>query len=322
MTGLVGGAIASAPPPGSLALPPVEPVAGDDALSGGDGSDTVLAGPGADIVDGGAAGDLLFGEDGADSIGGGDGDDLILGGAGDDFLVGEAGDDTLFGDSGQDILLGGDGQDRLYADGSDRAVLGGPSFDTLVIQGSVSGLANIDLAAADNQNQSGSGPTIVGIERIDASLADAGVSVHGATFGGNGSTVYGSAFQDTIVGSDGNDRLYGNTGNDSIDGGLGNDQIYVGLGNDTVIAGAGADSIYYGGGMPGDGIVQVMDFLPGTDHVVFPTAVLNSANNAVLALNMTGDGAILLLETGAGILFVGVAAVSLSASDFIIVDSF
>lgn len=312
-----GPAVSSLPPD----LAAESPAPGDDELLGGDGADTILGGQGADIVDGGIGNDLLFGDTGADSIASAQGDDLLFGGAGDDLLVGEAGNDSLFGESGRDILTGGAGDDWLYADGEDLAVVGADGFDLLVIAANSNGLTVIDLEAFENQNQSGTGPTVSSIEAVDASLAATAVSLHGTAFDVAGSLLIGSGFGDTVVGGDGADTLVGAGGDDFIEGGLGNDSIILDAGNDTVTGGGGADAFAYRGGPAGAGIVQVMDFTPGMDRVVLPTGLATSASDALSHLAMTGDGAIFLADIGAGIQFVGVATASFTLGDFLIVGS-
>lgn len=310
MTGLVGGANASAPPPAPVSLPPEAPVGGDDQLFGGGGNDTIQAGPGADIVDGGTGDDVLAGDAGTDSIAGDAGNDLIFGGAGNDFLAGESGNDAIFGEAGQDVLAGGDGDDRLSADAADLAVIGGQGIDTLVIQGGGAGLSVIDLGAADNQNLSGSGPAITGIERVDASASSVPVSLHGAILGNAGSVLIGSDLDDTLTGSDGADTLSGSGGDDLIDAGLGNDTIVLDAGNDTVTGGGGRDLFIYRGGPPGAGIVEVEDYASADDLIRLPS-------NLPFTLATTGDGAMIVVAPGTGLLLVGVPLNQLNIISFV-----
>ena len=75
--------------------------------------------------------------------------------------------------------------------------------------------------------------------------------------GGEGDdTVRGSEGDDILFGGDGNDTLYGEhnstdpyEGDDTLDGGAGNDILRGGLGDDTYIASAGLDYIYDRGGL-------------------------------------------------------------------------
>ncbi len=314
-------AVPSAPPEPAADLPPgllpAPPVAGDDALIGGEGSDTILAGAGADIVDGSAGDDLLFGDGGADSIGGGGGNDLLFGGAGNDLLFGEDGNDSLFGDQGQDILVGGAGDDRLYGDGGDLELLGGGGFDILAIGANTAGLANIDLEATASQNQSNSLPAVSGIEGVDASLAGMAVSLHGTAPGSAGAVLIGSSFGDTIAGGSGNDTLVGRQGGDLLAGGAGNDRVVLDAGNDTASGGSGADSFVYAGA-EGSGAVQITDFVPGQDRMVLSGILAADGAAAVSQLGMTGIGASIDFGDGRTITFVGVAASSFQATDFLI----
>lgn len=118
--------------------------AGDDTLTGGDGSDTVsyagaigpvhvilgdgcateyddqmnvigddqlsyienvVGGDGNDTIDGNSDPNVLDGGAGNDEIYGGDGEDTLIGGAGDDTLIGGAGDDTFIFNAG-DVVCG------------------------------------------------------------------------------------------------------------------------------------------------------------------------------------------------------------------------
>ncbi|NES07692.1 MAG: hypothetical protein F6K22_35845 [Okeania sp. SIO2F4] len=70
-------------------------LAGNDTISGGDGTD------------------LLSGNEGDDNVSGRDGSDFLRGGKGDDSLIGGLGNDFLLGDNGSDTLTGGAGADSF-----------------------------------------------------------------------------------------------------------------------------------------------------------------------------------------------------------------
>jgi Ca2+-binding RTX toxin-like protein len=102
--------------------------AGNDTVTGGDGSDQLFGQAGNDVLDGGNDDDGLTG---------GDGNDQLLGQAGNDNLFGEAGNDQLFGGSDNDNLDGGDGDDSLDGGAGDDFLSGGAGSDTLTGGGGV-----------------------------------------------------------------------------------------------------------------------------------------------------------------------------------------
>ena len=86
--------------------------AGDDHLTGNEGTNILVGGAGDDTLNGGA---------GNDALEGGDGDDTLTGGAGSDFMDGGNDNDTFFArDNTADILDGGPGTDRSQHDASDE----------------------------------------------------------------------------------------------------------------------------------------------------------------------------------------------------------
>ncbi|HZF95343.1 MAG TPA: hypothetical protein VEZ20_10795 [Allosphingosinicella sp.] len=107
----------------------------------------------------------------------GSGNDVLYGGSESNILYGGAGVDQLFGDAGNDVLMA-DAADLAYG-----IVSGGDGFDTLVLEGSVSGL----VYAADYQVES-----IVGTDSHDY-LVGAGST--------EGVFLYGMAGNDQLFGS-------------------------------------------------------------------------------------------------------------------------
>lgn len=89
--------------------------AGNDRLTGGQGSDTLLGGPGKDKLRGRGGDDTLLGNDGRDNLSGGWGNDVLVGGDDKDKLNGGRGRDVLIGGLGRDDLRGGSGGDLLIA---------------------------------------------------------------------------------------------------------------------------------------------------------------------------------------------------------------
>ncbi len=313
---------------------------GDDVLDGGDGNDLLigdfpgqpfgaaLCGGGNDTGVGGVGDDTLTGDDGRDILlgqggnnllVGGDDDDLLIGGSGNDTLYGDSGDDTLIGEGGVDWLEGGDGNDWIAVNASDEAASGGDGdHDVLVLRGDVLGFNQIDLADPIDQNHSPAGPELTGFEAVDASLAQGPVSVSGAVIDGDGVTIIGSAFNDTLAGAGADDLLFGGPGNDQIAGGGGNDMLISTSGEDTLAGDFGADLFVYAGNGTTD--IVVLDFEPGTDQVQLPAGLGLTPAAAVAATQAVGGDAMLVFSGGGSITFVGLAATldQLSAGDFTI----
>ncbi|WP_295087651.1 calcium-binding protein, partial [Ruminococcus sp.] len=88
----------------------------------------------------------------------------------------------------------------------------------------ISGLGNVDGAAADEIFYMGEGNDVI----------------------------YANAGDDKVYGEAGNDMLYGQDGNDLLDGGEGNDNLQGGSGNDTLYGQEGDDTLY---GEAGDDIL-------------------------------------------------------------------
>ena len=135
-------AAAAGPPPASMAVTPLQLLAGRcanelrgtndaDNLFGTTAGDTIFGRDGDDVIDGLAGDDCIDGGSDDDDLKGGTGNDSILGGRGSDELDGSSGADRLFGQSGNDVLVGGSGRDMLAGgDGNDR-LSGGSGRDRL-----------------------------------------------------------------------------------------------------------------------------------------------------------------------------------------------
>ena len=294
------------------------PGAGADSIEGGNGNDSIFAGAGNDSVDSGDDSDLISGEEGNDTLSAGPGQDLVLGGGGSDQIQTADGDDTIYGGGGADALAGGNGNDRINAAGDDVSAAGGDGVaDVLVIGANASGLRQIDLGAAANQNVTGSGPTITGFEAVDASTASAGVTVTGAEFGATGNVLIGGAQADSISGSTAADVIMGGGGADTLSAGLGNDTVFGDQGNDTMTGGGGADVFFYSGGT-GAGAVRIADFAAGADKIGLPVALGLTAAQADSQLVASGSDSLLQIAAGQSITFVGVSPAAISANDFLV----
>jgi Ca2+-binding RTX toxin-like protein len=141
---------------------------GRDRVSGGGGADTVLGGSEDDTLSGDGGDDRLEGGDGADELGGGNEDDVLVGGTGPDRMRGDTGEDTVdYGartaplrvtndgkaddgekgeadnvDSSVDHAIGGAAGDllrfasdwphRLYGEGGNDTLDGGPKNDLML----------------------------------------------------------------------------------------------------------------------------------------------------------------------------------------------
>jgi serralysin len=204
------------------------------------------------------------------------GSDNLSGGAGNERLEGLDGMDFLTGGAGADQLLGGAGMDFINLDAEDTLIDGGDGFDYAYLDSSKSYGASFKVAGTNVEYVTG---TLAG-DRIDAS----GVAYR-VIMNGN----YGN---DVLIGGDGNDRLDGSADHDSLTGGSGNDTFYFAgrWGNDTIT-----------------------DFTDGQDVLDMSVSGLSSISQ--LAITDTAQGANVAFG-GDSILLEGVAASSLTASDF------
>ena len=81
-----------------------------------------------------AGNDLLTGTEGSETIRGLAGNDQLIGLGGKDSLVGDAGNDTLFGENGSDRLTGGKGQDWLWGGAGNDRLTGGQGRDVFTLE--------------------------------------------------------------------------------------------------------------------------------------------------------------------------------------------
>lgn len=137
----------------------IETGGGDDTLVGGSGDDTLRGEEGNDILRGSSGDDRLEGGAGLDTIRGNNGDDTVKAGTFSDLVTGGKDDDRLFGNGGADTLIGGQGDDRLIGGGGadvfvfgqnvgdDTVVRFRQGVDTLKVNGTTNGFADLDIVA-------------------------------------------------------------------------------------------------------------------------------------------------------------------------------
>ena len=95
----------------------------------------------------------------------------------------------------------------------------------------------------------GVGSTLTGTAGNDSLLGSSGSDTISAAAGDD--IAFGAGGNDTIDGGDGNDRIYGEAGTDTLQGGAGNDMLDGGDGNDSLNGGAGTDELRGGAGNDG-----------------------------------------------------------------------
>ena len=264
---------------------------------------------------------------------GGDGNDTLTPGR-DSELFGDAGNDELHADGPGTTMTGGSGSDsfvmhsadpvheiRDFASSIDKIHLDAAAMTQLGTSGNFSaGDARFHAAAgassghdADDRvifntttgelfydpdgNGSAAAQEIVTLQvganvvatdiAVDNGSAPGGSTINGTAnndtlVGGAGNdTINGMAGADLIQGQGGNDSLIGATGWDTIQGGDGNDWLHAGGWSDTMTGGAGSDSFVWNdsGNNTRD---TVTDFVSGTDELLFDNAAMTQlgANGA------------------------------------------
>jgi Ca2+-binding RTX toxin-like protein len=251
--------------------------AGDKGLYGLDGNDTLSSDGGNDTLDGGTGADKMAGGTGNDAYYVDNVGDVVVenAAAGSDrvlatvdytlsanveklTLLGSANlngtgnilDNNLTGNSGNNMLLGLDGNDTISGNGGNDTLDGGTGADKMA-----GGTGN-DAYYVDNV-----GDVIVedagsDIDRVRTTVSyTLGNYVENLTLLGaanlNGT---GNELANSISGNSGDNVLTGGAGDDTIDGGIGADTF--------VFAAAGATN----------GYDTILDFVHGTDKLVFSGA--------------------------------------------------
>lgn len=96
---------------------------------------------------------------------------------------------------------------------------------------------------------------------------------------------YGTEKRDYLFGAADDDILAGSMGSDFINGGAGSDWLHGGSMRDFLFGGAGADYFVFAVASPwfayDQGVDQVFDFTPGTDHIVIGGSTITTKTTSV-----------------------------------------
>ena len=182
--------------------------AGDDELTGDEGSNWLAGGAGSDSFHAGGGDDVLLidAQDKQANIHAGGGTDLVR-------VTGEAGITLNLAAAEVEIAEGGDGADVLIGGGRSSVVISGGGGDDVLIGGAAN-----DVLAGD-----------AGADLLDGGAGD--------------DLVRGGQGDDSLYGGSGNDVIDGGSGHDALDGGLGQDIMTGGLGNDFYVVDNPGDAV-------------------------------------------------------------------------------
>ncbi len=242
------------------------------------------------------AGDVISGSSGVDTIAAGSGDDTVTGNAGNDHLLGNDGRDTLDGGAGSDRLYGGAGADRLLFSTGYDLLDGGAGLDTAVFS-KASSAVNVTLTA-----------TVAQVTMGGVAVADL-VSIENLVGTSQTDMLSGNAVANTLTGGGGADVLDGGAGNDTLIGGGGNDRLTGGIGDDVLTGGTGSDVFAFN--LDG-GTDTITDFTRKQDKL----AITGVADMNGVTITQTGADTDIAIGS-AHIVLTGVAASTLTASDFV-----
>jgi Ca2+-binding RTX toxin-like protein len=173
--------------------------------------------------------DLIDAADGNDTVFASDGDDVVLAGDGNDRVFGGDGDDLIVGEDGDDFLRGGSGDDLIFGSAGEDTINGDVGDDQII---------GADIIDARGLFDATENAIIAGIPLTDADIA---------------------SFVDLDADTDEADVL---------NGGVGNDIIVAGS-NDIVNTGTGSDIVNVGQWVNPDEPVQITDFNPFQDDIVY-----------------------------------------------------
>ena len=325
---------------------------GVENLTGSSGNDTLVGDGNANTLNGSGGSDILTGLGGADRLIGGDGIDaadyrLSASGVTVDLgaNVGHGGDaegdtfqtvEDLFGSNSADHLTGSSGNNAIFGNGDDDVIDGrggsdtmdgGDGVNTLSFETSTgvafafdNSFAATGDAAGDSvfnfQNLSGSllgGDTLRGDDGNNLISGNGGDDV---LSGGQGADkLIGGEGADNLNGGSNGDQLQGNSGGDTMSGGGGRDVLNGGADNDTLSGGGSADTFVFTTRIAGHDLIG--DFQDGIDIIKFNSALVNSFAD----LDITGNGTdhVSIAYGGQSIDVTGLAAITLTAADFVII---
>jgi uncharacterized protein (TIGR01370 family) len=172
---------------------------------------------------------------------------------------------------------------------------------------------------------------------VTSSTASNGDHVMNGTSGAD--VIVGVNTRDLIYAGDGNDTIYAKDGINYVEGGAGDDIIYGGAnadyifggnGNDTLIGGAGNDGLTGGAGndkfafFKGSGNDYLNDFQGAGstvgDIIQIASDIYSTAAIALSNVTYSGGNALIKLDGANTVTLAGVAANSLIAADFQIID--
>ncbi len=203
---------------------------GEDSVNGGDGDDRITGFLGADVLSGDNGNDTLLGGEGADRLLGFAENDLLLGGGGNDTLSGDSGFDTLIGGLGNDTLDGGTNPELGDPGAQGDILLGGEGDDTYMVD---SGLDLVDEGSYFTDFGFGGFDTVISTADFWWDVASVGehllVSEDVNDIGGDGVTIVGGVFDNTLEGHSGTDIFFGRGGSDTHRGGGGLDWYSLSL---------------------------------------------------------------------------------------------
>ena len=337
---------------GPVSVRETDTLNGFENLTGSSGNDTLTGDAKDNTLNGGRGADLLIGLGGADRLIGGDGLDatdyrLSTSGVTVDFGAnfghgGDAEGDTfqtvedLFGSNSADHLTGSLGNNAIFGNGDDDVIdgrggsdilNGGDGVNTLSFETSTGVAFALDGSfaatgdAADDsvsnfQNLSGSllgGDTLRGDAGNNLISGNGGDDVLSGGLGVD--TLTGGEGADNLNGGGNRDQLQGGKGDDTMSGGGGQDALNGGTDNDTLFGGAAADTFVFATRFAGNDVIG--DFQDGLDIIKFNSALVNSFAD----LDITGNGTdhVLITYGDQSIDVTGIAAITLTAADFVII---
>ncbi|WP_299042364.1 calcium-binding protein [uncultured Tateyamaria sp.] len=195
--------------------------------------------------------------DEAETIETGTGNDIVRSQGGNDLVNLGAGDDRAFAGQGADALFGAEGNDLIRGEGGMDQLFGGTGEDTLF---------------GDTGNDILYGANVLDEDALFDQTTASGFLIFDNT---------GSFDADADTGE-----------SDTVIAGVGDDTVYAGA-NDEVSLGDGADEVQVGDWIAPGSTVDIVDFDPSQDRLVY--SVANGAPQPTLSLASGSDGTLQLL---------------------------